>query len=137
MTVMRQRTQLKLFCAVVCVLIAMLCAFNRAPILAVLHGFAAFVVARIGFGRKVESAGMEAFVRRLRDASYDGETRDTMVLATVWPNVISAPIVPSPKRALTVMSIVFRDEFSASQWRTLSTRLRHQPRAALWPHAGG
>lgn len=134
---MMQRAQAKLFCAAVCVVIAALCALNRAPILAALYGVVAIVVWHVGFGRKVESADMEAFSAGLQDASHERENHDTMVLATVWTKVISAPILPAEKRSLTATYIVFRDEFSASQWRALSTRLRHQPRATPWPPANG
>ena len=134
---MTQRTQMELFCAAVCLVIALMCAFNRAPVLAVVHAIAAVIAWLVGLGRKVESVAVEAFINRLRDASDDADNRDAMMVATVWPNVIFAPILPSQKCALTLMSVVFRDEFSAEQWRALSTRLRHQPRATPWPPANG
>lgn len=134
---MTQRAQVKLFCAAVCVLVAVLCVFSRAPILAVAHIVAAVFAWRVGLARKVESVNVNAFINQLQDASDKGERRDTSVLATVWPNVIFAPMLPSQKRLLPLMSIVFRDEFSSSQWRALSTRLRHQPRAARRAHGIG
>ena len=128
---MLQRERYKLFCVAACVLVVILCAISQAPILAMAHSVAAVVVWRVDFGRKVESRKLDAFVSELQDASYDDEHRDAPALATVWPSVICAPIRPLKNRALLRMSIVFRDEFSPSQWRVLATRLRHQPRAAL------
>ena len=127
---MTQRDRGKLFCAVACVLVATLCAFSQAPILAIAHSVAAIAVWRVDFGRRVESGKLDAFINELQDASYDGENHDISALATVWPGVICAPILRSQNRALLRMSIVFRDEFLPAQWRLLSTRLRHQPRAA-------
>ena len=105
--------------------------------LAVANGVAAVVVWRAGFGRKVESVDVDAFINQLQEASDGGTDCDTTALATVWPKVIWAPIVPSQKRALPTTSIVFRDELLPSQWRMLATRLRHQSRAALRPHKAG
>ena len=134
---MAQRTQMKVFCAAVCVVVAMLCAINCEAMLALVNGVAAVAVWRVGFGRRVQSVEAEAFIARLRVADGDAENRDAMVLATVWPHVISAPILPSPKRAFAATSVVFRDEFLALQWRALATRLRHQSRAASWPRVKG
>lgn len=132
---MTQRTRVKLFCAAACLMIAVLCVLNRAPILAAVNGVAVIVVLCVRFGREVESADIDAFISRLKEASRDGENHCEMVRATVWPRVISAPILPPPKRQFTLTTIVYRDELSASHWRALATRLRHQSRAALWPDA--
>lgn len=134
---MTQRTQMELFCVAVCLVIALICAFNRAPVLAVVHAVAGGIAWLVGFGSRVESVAVEAFIKRLRDVSDDAENRDAVVLGTVWPNVMFAPILPSQKCTLTLMSVVFRDELSTEQWRALSTRLRHQPRATPWPPANG
>lgn len=134
---MTQRARVKLFCAAVCVLVALLCALNQAPILAIAHGVAAVVVWRVGYGGKVESADVDAFINGLRDVRHGDGNREKMVRATLLPHVIAAPIVPSQEHTSTAASLVFRDELSVAQWRALSIRLRHQPRTVQRPHANG
>ena len=63
-----QRSQAKLLYAAVCAASALLCALNRAPVLAVVNGVAALVVFRVRFGLALESPDVDTLIGKLRDA---------------------------------------------------------------------
>lgn len=122
----KQRARAKLFCVVVCLASALLCALNRAPVLAVVHIVAALVIWRVRFGMPLESTDVVVLIATLRDARNAEEASPTMIRATVMPNVIA---VPSSPMRWHQTAIAFRDEMVADQWRQIATSLRHQPRA--------
>ena len=103
----------------------LLCALNRAPVLAMLQGIAALVIWRLRFGRTLALHDLDALLGELRDARTAGKLRTPMRRATVTPNVIA---VPSSANRWTQVATAFRDEMVPDQWRQLTTALRHQPR---------
>jgi hypothetical protein len=123
-----QRSKVKLFCVVVCFAGAVLCAINRAPVLAGSQFVAAIVVWRVRFGRRVQSADIDGFSDALNGAKLQSGNRGETILAAVFPDLIMAPIATSRNHRMTT-SIMFRDEVPAIRWRQLSTLLRHQPRS--------
>ena len=94
-----------MFCAAACILVAVLCAFNHEPILAAAQSVAAVVVWRVGLRRTVDSLDLDTFINKLQDASHKAENGGTTVLATLWANVIYAPMPPLSERFLPSMSI--------------------------------
>ena len=103
----------------------LLCALNRAPVLAMLQGIAALVIWRLRFGRTLALHDLDALLGELRDARTAGKLRTPMRRATVTPNVIA---VASSANRWTPVATAFRDEMVPDRWRQVTTALRHQPR---------
>ena len=103
----------------------LLCALNRAPVLAMLQGIAALVIWRLRFGRTLALHDLDALLGELRDARTAGKLRTPMRRATVTQNVIA---VASSANRWTQVATAFRDEMVPDRWRQLNTALRHQPR---------
>ncbi len=128
---MLHRSRLKLFCVAICVASALLCALNRAPVLAVVQTIAAMAVWRVRFGRALESNDVGALIARLRDARNAEEGNLAMIRATVTPNVMAVPTPSSQASRWSQIAMAFRDEMTADRWRQLTTALRHQPRPVV------
>ena len=103
----------------------LLCALNRAPVLAALQGIAALIVCRVRFGQTLALHDLDALLSELRDARSAGTLRTPTRRATVTPNVIA---VASSANRWTQVATAFRDEMVPDRWRQLTTALRHQPR---------
>ena len=119
------RSRAKLLCIAVCAASALLCALNRAPVLAVVNGMAALVVCRVRFGLALESSDVDALIGKLRDARTAEAATSLTICATVMSNVIA---VPSSAKQWVKTATAFRDEITTDQWRRVITALRHQPR---------
>ena len=120
-----QRSRAKLLCIAVCAASALLCALNRAPVLAVVNGMAALVVLRVRFGLALEPSDVDTLIGKLRNARTAEEATPSTIRATVMSNVIA---VPSSAKRWVKTATAFRDEITTDQWRRLITALRHQPR---------
>ena len=124
---MTQRARAKLSCVAICAASALLCALNRAPMLAGLQGLAAIVIWRARFGQSLGANDTDALMVKLRDARSGEQARTAMIRATVMPNVIA---VPSSAKRWRQTAIAFRDEMTTDRWRQVATALRHQSRPA-------
>ena len=123
-----RRSRAKLFCVVICVASALLCALSRAPMLAAMQGLAAVLIWRLRFGQTLEANDFDRLVIALRDARSGDQPRINMIRATALTSVIA---VASSAKRLMQFALAFRDEMTVDQWRQMSTALRHQPRRAL------
>ncbi len=136
--VVTQRSRSKWCCVAICLVGAALCAFNRAPVLALMHVAAAVVLYRVSFGTTPGSHDIDALIARLRDArNAEPVNRPAMMRAVVTTRFIllSAPETSATgfwvrlwRAARGPVSLVFRDEMTDAQWRHIATALRHQPR---------
>lgn len=122
---MTQRSRAKLLYVAVCAASALLCALNRAPVLAVVNGVAALVVFRARFGLALESPDVDTLIGELRDARTAEAEMPSTIRATVMSNVIA---VPASARHWVKTATAFRDEITTDQWRRVTTALRHQQR---------
>ena len=120
-----QRSRAKLLCIAVCAASALLCALNRAPVLAVVNGMAALVVLRVRFGLALEPSDVDTLIGKLRNARTAEEATPSTIRATVMSSVIA---VPPSARQWVKTAIAFRDEITTDQWRRVTTALRHQQR---------
>lgn len=126
---MTQRSRAKLLYVAVCAASALLCALNRAPVLAVVNGVAALVVFRVRFGLALESPDVDTLIGELRDARTAEAEMPSTIRATVMSNFIA---VPSSAKRWVSTGTAFRDEITSDQWRRVTTALRHQPRPTAW-----
>ena len=122
---MTQRSRAKLLYVAVCAASALLCALNRAPVLAVVNGVAALVVFRVRFGLALESPDVDTLIGELRDARTAEAEMPSTIRATAMSNVMA---VPSSAKRWVKTATAFRDEITTDQWRRVTTALRHQQR---------
>ena len=120
-----QRSRAKLLCIAVCAASALLCALNRAPVLAVVYCMAALMVCRVRFGLALEPSDVDTLIGKLRDARTAEAEMPSTIRATVMSNVIA---VPASARHWVKTATAFRDEITTDQWRRVTTALRHQQR---------
>ncbi len=103
----------------------LLCALNRAPVVAALQAIAALIICRVRFGQTLALHDLDALLGALRDARTAGKLGTPTRRATVTPNVIA---VASSTNRWTQVATAFRDEMVPDRWRQVTTALRHQPR---------
>ena len=128
---MMLRRRIQLASVAISLVAAVLCAVQRAPVLATVCSAAAIVIWRLRFGSALDAQAIEPLLVRLgeqRQGAMRGSRLTTP--ATVTTLIV---VMPKPGALLAFAfggDLAFRDEISPPQWRKWVTLLRHQPHPA-------